>query len=78
MAVSSFSSTVDHLSSVTFSLANMLETFRAEFSWTACQSVVWWFRGPDVKGFCSQNAWELVSAISQYVAFVKCGGLVVP
>lgn len=50
----------------------------AEFSWTVCQSVVWWFRGPDVKGFCSQNAWELVSAISQYVAFVKCGGLVVP
>lgn len=50
----------------------------AEFSWTAFQSVARWFRGPDVNGFCSQIAWELVSAISQYVAFVKCGDLVVP
>lgn len=50
----------------------------AEFSWPAFQSVAWWFRGPDVKGFCSQTAWELVSATSQYVAFVECGGLVVP
>lgn len=79
MGVSSFSSIVTTCLQWPFPWLTCWKLLElAEFSWTACQSVVWWFRGPDVKGFCSQNAWELVSAISQYVAFVKCGGLVVP